>query len=579
MKPEWTWLSGVFFGTRTAGDLVVAGSVVGSIGILIRFLLTQGPQGSPVAEQLAIVVLAFPFYALSAAFFILGVPLRLEASGSLSGLFGSGSISDSPSSASITKVLTFLGEASGWKSIVVIVVALLVVVVIATRLGARSGPRTFYSLPVLIASSASFGIIGFLVAAISDISVATSASSGGAQAAQIGGSIGFNPIVAGIVLATWGAVVALASQPCAVVALRSAGVARFLVGEIHPGWGLNIERARDRKPLPRGFKIVLVVVGLSALVAGGLGLTVQQFKTKYSPEQTVSDYFAALKRNDAEGALSLSATPLSGPLLNAQVLTLQNQTGGVSDVRVGSVKIEDDTKATVSVSYTVSDQAFQGEIQLVSNSSRYPLVPLWKIANPVGGFSVTSTNGPVTGVSIAGVPFTQASGVAFPGILPLTLTNPLFELDPPILVVGQLDGRPEANANPIEVSLSQLAKERANAAIQASYFACLSTPTDTCPTVLDVSYLGGATPTWTSTFGAPNTAFANYILTPSGTVSVDASWSASGDWVPLFEPASNLFCSDFVFLGSCSTSVSAQSAEVTFDAGGNAVGVQWVRGP
>lgn len=114
---------------------------------------------------------------------------------------------------------------------------------------------------------------------------------------------------------------------------------------------------------------------LLVLAVAGYFLFFQGEKTK--PEEIVTQYFAALEKNDASGALQLAQTvPEDTTYLTDDMLKKQNAAGKISNYTTKNVTLQGDNKAKIDFSINFGDQTEKGTILAVKKGNT------WSIATP-----------------------------------------------------------------------------------------------------------------------------------------------------------------------------------------------------
>lgn len=147
----------------------------------------------------------------------------------------------------------------------------------------------------------------------------------------------------------------------------------------------------------RWLVIGLVVVLLIAVLGGGAAFANASLSSTYSPQQAVTDYFAAQGRGDVNGMLT-NATYLNGdatyaPFFGkdalAQMLSL-SQNKAVSNVNVVSTKAVDASTSTVTVSMTWSGNERTHTYIVRKDTSRvhYVFYDSWRVEIPFVTISV-----------------------------------------------------------------------------------------------------------------------------------------------------------------------------------------------
>lgn len=280
----------------------------------------------------------------------------------------------------------------------------------------------------------------------------------------------------------------------------------------------------DRLPARR-LSLARLGVALVAVLAlvGGIAFAVTALTKVTSPRSTVADYFAALRRADAPGALSLGPR-LSGDtrLLTSAVLREQQQLGPISGVRVGDTT-ENGSRATVAVSYSVGG---------VAPTTRNETVVLHRKGN---GWELDRSSSLVrvhlrnaahrTTLAGSAVPSTPVH--VFPGVLPLRFDTAALQLDPkaPTITLSA-----DADLN-VAVVLSAAGRRALAAQLDSAVAACLRKP---APCLLEATATRTVPGSLRGTVSAPPSADppqlvlstdADGLVRASGTFKADAQWT------------------------------------------------------
>ena len=280
----------------------------------------------------------------------------------------------------------------------------------------------------------------------------------------------------------------------------------------------------DRLPARR-LSLARLGVALVAVLAlvGGIAFAVTALTKVTSPRSTVADYFAALRRADAPGALSLGPR-LSGDtrLLTSAVLREQQQLGPISGVRVGDTT-ENGSRATVAVSYSVGG---------VAPTTRNETVVLHRKGN---GWELDRSSSLVrvhlrnaahrTTLAGSAVPSTPVH--VFPGVLPLRFDTAALQLDPkaPTITLSA-----DADLN-VAVVLSAAGRRARAAPLDSAVAACLRKP---APCLLEATATRTVPGSLRGTVSAPPSADppqlvlstdADGLVRASGTFKADAQWT------------------------------------------------------
>jgi hypothetical protein len=205
----------------------------------------------------------------------------------------------------------------------------------------------------------------------------------------------------------------------------------------------------------------------TAVTLGSVSFVIGAYGSAAQPETVVRDYFAALQRGDAAGALGYGAVP-DGPhgLLTPEVLAAQNRIGSITAVTVRAVRRSGDT-ASVDVDYTVG---FATGPEVVADT--VPVVRAghgWRLARSAEPEDIEPADGAKL-ADIAGSAVPSGRFALFPGALPVIYTTPNLELDHTSNVVSFDDDRQ------LEVSaqVSALGRRTVGAAVDAALRTCLA---------------------------------------------------------------------------------------------------------
>lgn len=141
----------------------------------------------------------------------------------------------------------------------------------------------------------------------------------------------------------------------------------------------------------RWLVIGLVVVLLVAVLGGGAAFANASLSSTYSPQQAVTDYFAAQGRGDVTGMLANAAylngdatyAPFFGQDALAKMLSL-SQNKAISNVKVASTKAVDSSTSTVTVSMNWAGNERTHTYFVRKNTSRvhYVLYDSWRAEIP-----------------------------------------------------------------------------------------------------------------------------------------------------------------------------------------------------
>ena len=175
-----------------------------------------------------------------------------------------------------------------------------------------------------------------------------------------------------------------------------------------------------------------LVLALACVVAGVL-VALTGRSSDPGPDVVVRDYFAALARADAPGALAYGNLPAGQhDFLTSEVLAEQQRIAPMRDVRITGVA-EHGSSAAVGFAYRLdlehAPQTVTGTISLARSGSAWHLVQTALLTRVILGQSVDR-------LSFGGSTVPAGRVLLFPGALPVRFDTPLLQLDPAAAAVG-----------------------------------------------------------------------------------------------------------------------------------------------
>lgn len=223
------------------------------------------------------------------------------------------------------------------------------------------------------------------------------------------------------------------------------------------------------------FSLLLAV----AVTLAGVSFAIGAYTAVTRPDAVVLDYFAALGRGDAAGALGYGPAP-HGPkgLLTSAVLADQNAAGPIENVGVLRVRQRGAT-ARVDVTYTV---ALRSGPLVVADT--VPVVRQgrgWRLVWTAVTERVRPGNGSEL-AAFAGAAVPEGEVPMFPGAVPVTYDTPLLTAAPDHRVVRFAD---DGGALPVDAMVSPAGRATLGDTVAASLAACLagrSRTEELCPT-------------------------------------------------------------------------------------------------
>ena len=222
--------------------------------------------------------------------------------------------------------------------------------------------------------------------------------------------------------------------------------------------------AQHRRP-PRHHRGMFWIAVLAALaaVASGVVITATAYINESQPQTAAVDYFQALGRGDAPGALALGDIP-PGPrtYLTSQVLDAARSIAKISDVRVLSVA-RLGHQAQVTLQYQLGTQQVTDTVSLVRHGRGWRLT---RTAVPVQLHVAIAADR----MSIAGARVPNGPVLLFPGALPVAFDTSNLQLDSASQIVHLTGG----TLPPIQPQLSAAGQKRVSDAVRAVVQACLS---------------------------------------------------------------------------------------------------------
>src|SRR5712691_10162927 len=161
-------------------------------------------------------------------------------------------------------------------------------------------------------------------------------------------------------------------------------------------------QAPTRRSSGQMFLIIgIVAVVVLAALGGGGALANASLSSTYSPQRAVSDYFAAMGRGDATGMMS-NATFLSDDSASSQFFTKDgvtamlaaDQNKQISNVKVGSASVVDDSTDSVSVALSWGGSSRNLTYKVRKDSSRvhFLFYPSWRVQVPFAIITLTVPN-------------------------------------------------------------------------------------------------------------------------------------------------------------------------------------------
>jgi hypothetical protein len=269
----------------------------------------------------------------------------------------------------------------------------------------------------------------------------------------------------------------------------------------------------------RGVFWVAVLTSLVALVAG-VFVAVTTYVSATAPDTIATDYFRALSRGDAAGALAYGDVP-AGPrtYLTGGVLRAALEVASISDVSALSVDRIGD-RANVTIQYQLG---FRGNQKAVSDTvmlNRH--ATSWRLAETAASVQIIAK---VAGhrLTLAGSALPAGSVLVFPGALPLSV-------DTPNLAIGEevvhLSEKPSRTLRP---TLSKAGTQAVQAAVVSAVRACLgANPSPSCPVPTDARVVPGTlhgTPT-----GNLGDELTIQVTGPDGLLDVSGSVAVRGSY-------------------------------------------------
>jgi hypothetical protein len=228
----------------------------------------------------------------------------------------------------------------------------------------------------------------------------------------------------------------------------------------------------------RGLFWLAALVSVFALAGGGF-IAINSYFNSAQPGTVVANYFAALGRGDAAGALSYGPVPAGNTAyLTTDVLKDQLAVGAITHVQVLSVARTGSAgnSAKVNVSYQLSGSAgshvVADTVPMIRKDRR------WWLAGTAIATNVSLSRAQQR-ATFAGAKFPSGSVLLFPGALPIAFDTANLEIGVAHSTVGFAD----SDNSDLAVEASAVGIGAARAAVVTALTACLAaTSTDVfCP--------------------------------------------------------------------------------------------------
>ncbi len=232
----------------------------------------------------------------------------------------------------------------------------------------------------------------------------------------------------------------------------------------------------------RGVFWVAVLTSVVAVVAGTF-VAVTTYVSATAPDTIATDYFRALSRGDAAGALAYGDVP-AGPrtYLTDGVLRAALEVAAISDVNVLSVDRIGD-RANVTVQYQLGFRDNQRAVTDTVILNRHGRS--WRLATTAASVQIIAK---VAGhrLTLGGSALPAGSVLVFPGALPLSVDTPNLEIGEEVVY---LTAKPSRTFRP---TLSKAGTQAVQAAVVSAVRACLGTnPSPSCPVPTDARVVPG----------------------------------------------------------------------------------------